>query len=135
VIHTNLSQDLIPDTYFHVLQWEPTVEEQHQVLDVTGEVNVNKVRTFLGSLDWRNNMIVRDIKRDMKAGRKLLVLSHSVEHVNELGRHFRTRGAGIITGQTMQEDRMAILRECNPVFGTFQLPERASTSPPWTRCT
>jgi superfamily II DNA or RNA helicase len=129
VIHTNLSQDLIPDTYFHILQWEPTVEEQHQVLDVTGEVNVNKVRTFLGSLDWRNNAIVRDIKRDMKAGRQLLVLSHSVEHVNELGRHFRTRGAGIITGQTMQEDRMAILRECNPVFGTFQLAREGLNKP------
>lgn len=129
VIHSNLSQDLIPNTYFHVLQWEASTQEQHEVLDVTGEVNVNKVRTFLGSLEWRNDVIIRDLKRDMKDRRQVLVLSHSVEHVNQLFHHFRNRGAGVITGQTLQEDRMAILRECNPVFGTFQLAREGLNKP------
>ena len=129
VIHSNLSQDLIPRTYFHVLHWEASSQEKEAVLDIHGEVNVSKVRTLLGTLEWRNDMIVKDIRADMQKGRQLLVLSHSVEHVNALFRCFSASGAGVITGQTEQEDRMSILRECNPVFGTFQLAREGLNKP------
>ena len=129
VIHSNLSQDLIPVTYFHILHWSASHQEQEAVLDVHGEVNVNKVRTFLGGLEWRNDLVAKDIRADLKTGRKILVLSHSVEHVNSLFEKFKRKGAGLITGQTLQEDRMSILRECNPVFGTFQLAREGLNKP------
>jgi DNA excision repair protein ERCC-3 len=129
VIHSNLEQDLIPTTWFHSLHWEVTEEEREEIVDVTGSVNLNKVRTFLGRLDWRNEIICDDLRLDLAAGRKILVLSHSVEHVERLYRPFRRQGAGLIIGSTPQEERMAVLRECNPVFGTFQLAREGLNKP------
>jgi len=130
VIHSNLEQDLIPNTWFHVLEWALAEEDTERIVDTYGTVNLNKVRTFLGSLPWRNDLIVEDLHLDMAAGRKILVLSHSVEHVEKLSSYFAAVGGGAITGSTPQEDRMGILRECNPVFGTFQLAREGLNKPP-----
>lgn len=129
VIHHNLEQDLIPQTWFHVMHWEINEDQKEEVVDTFGSVNLNKVRTLLGKLEWRNKLIEEDLRFDLVAGRKILVLSHSVEHVERLYSRFSTTGAGSITGSTAQEDRMAILRECNPVFGTFQLAREGLNKP------
>jgi superfamily II DNA or RNA helicase len=129
VIHKNLEQDLIPTTWFHVLHWALEEKDKKDIVDIYGTVNLNKVRTFLGQLAWRNEIIEEDLRFDLAAGRKILVLSHSVEHVENLCARFSPMGAGAITGATAQEDRMGILRECNPVFGTFQLAREGLNKP------
>jgi superfamily II DNA or RNA helicase len=129
VIHSNLEQDLIPTSYFHALAWQLTEAQYSQIQDVNKDVNLSKVRTFLGQLTWRNDIIAQDLQADLNDGRKILVLSHSTGHVQNMYRYFRNAGGGMITGDTPQEDRMAILRECNPVFGTFQLAREGLNKP------
>jgi superfamily II DNA or RNA helicase len=129
VIHSNLEQILIPRTLFHVLEWSLREEDKKYITDAYGSVNLSKVRTFLGTLRWRNAVIADDIKLDLAAGRKILVLCHSVEHVEKLYAYFAIVGGGMVIGSTPQEDRMGILRECNPVFGTFQLAREGLNKP------
>jgi len=124
VIFRDLSQELIPKTVFHVLDWPLPEQDGPQIRDVTGNVHMMKLCVYLGTLPWRNGLIERQIRKDLEADRKLLVLSHSKEHVYELARRFGTGNA--ITGDVADEnERFDILRNRNPVFGTFQLAREA----------
>jgi len=129
VIHKNLSQDLIPHTVFHVLHWKMPPEHKKLVIDRNKEVSTPRVRTYLGKLEWRNNLIYEYLAQDLKNGRSILVLSHSVDHVEVLHNYLSAAGAGMIVGKTPQESRMAILRNGNPVFGTFQLAREGLNKP------
>lgn len=129
VIHSDLEQQLIPHTFFHVLQWDMPVRDKKLVQDKFGEVNTSRVRTYLGRLDWRNGVIYQQLLLDLQAGRKILVLSHSVGHVQALYQYVSAVGAGMIIGETLQGDRMGILRVCNPVIGTFQLAREGLNKP------
>lgn len=129
VIHSNLSQELVPTTVFHVLKWQMPYGDKGLVLDRNGDINTPKVRSYLGQLAWRNRLIYEHLLTDLRNGRQILVLSHSVQHVEELQSYLSGMGAGMITGNTPQESRMAILRNCNPTFGTFQLAREGLNKP------
>jgi superfamily II DNA or RNA helicase len=129
VIHRNLTQDLIPRTVFHILGWQMPPDHRPLVIDCNGEVCMPRVRTYLGRLEWRNNLIYKRILQDLAEGRQLLVLSHSVNHVGMLHDYLSTMGSGVITGETAQDSRMGILRNANPVFGTFQLAREGLNKP------
>jgi len=129
VIHSNLSQDLVPNTIFHVLKWVLPFGDKGLVIDRNGDINTPKVRTYLGRLDWRNQLIYQFLLTDLGEGRQILVLSHSVAHVEELQGYLSGMGAGMITGDTPQDQRMSILRLSNPIFGTFQLAREGLNKP------
>jgi superfamily II DNA or RNA helicase len=129
VIHSNLTQELIPNTVFHTMKWEMPVEHKRLVVDRNEDISIPRVRTYLGRLEWRNNLIYELLLRDLQEGRQILVLSHSVGHVEALHNYLSAAGAGMITGETPQESRMAILRNGNPIFGTFQLAREGLNKP------
>jgi len=129
VIHSNLTQELVPNTVFHTLKWEMPPEHRKLVVDRNDDVSIPRVRTYLGRLEWRNNVIYEQLLKDLHEGRQILVLSHSVSHVEALHNYLGNAGSGMITGETPQEDRMAILRNANPVFGTFQLAREGLNKP------
>lgn len=132
VIHRDLKQDLIPDTYFYRLKWEFDERYKPRILDSNGEISIPRVRMYLGELDWRNDLIYKHALDDLRKGRRLLILSHSVKHVNRLAEIFGRAGdiiPGIITGGTPQEDRMRMLHNSNPVLGTFQLAREGLNKP------
>jgi len=131
IIHRDLEQELIPHTYFHRLKWEFDLRYKPRVSDSNGDFNLPRIRTYLGDLRWRNHLIGQDIIADFLKSRQLLVLSHSVEHVNNLAQELMDWDVpcGVITGATPQEDRMDILREANPVLGTFQLAREGLDKP------
>jgi superfamily II DNA or RNA helicase len=129
VIHQNLTQDLIPTTIFHALQWSLPFNHKPQVVDKNGDVNTSRVRTYLGRLEWRNHLIYQHLLWDLEEGRQVLVLSHIVKHVRVLHDMLAARGAGMIIGDTPQDSRMSILKNCNPIFGTFQLAREGLNKP------
>jgi len=128
VIHSNLTQELVPHSVFHLLKWEMPPKHRPLVVDRNDDISIPRVRTYLGRLEWRNNLIYEHLARDLQDGRQILVLSHSVNHVELLHGYFGG-GAGMITGGTPQEERMPILRETNPIFGTFQLAREGLNKP------
>jgi len=129
VIHSNLTQELIPHTMFHILHWDMPVEHKRLVEDRNGDISIPRVRTYLGKLEWRNDIVYEYMLRDLQEGRQLLVLSHSVDHIERLFGYLSSIGAGMITGDTPQDSRMSILRNGNPVFGTFQLAREGLNKP------
>jgi superfamily II DNA or RNA helicase len=129
VIHHNLTQDLIPSTVFHVLKWSMPPEHKKFVEDRNGDVSLPRMRTYLGRIQWRNDLIYERLVKDLQDGRNILVLSHSVHHVEHLHDYLSAAGAGMITGSTSQDSRMAVLRNGNPVFGTFQLAREGLNKP------
>lgn len=133
VIYQDLSQDLIPTTIFHKLKWDFNDKRDREfIVDVYGEVNLSKVRGYLGSLDWRNEIIYRQALSDLENGRKILILTHSRDHTDLLKQKMeRIPGVqvGTITGLTKQGTRMDTLRDCNPVIGTFQLARESLNKP------
>ena len=113
---------------FHELKWEFEDRNKPLIVDSNLEVSLPRVRTYLGRLDWRNQLIYNDLLFDLADGRSILVLSHSVDHVNRLAELVGERG-GVITGATPQGDRMDILHGRNPVMGTFQLAREGLNKP------
>jgi superfamily II DNA or RNA helicase len=132
VIYSDLSQDLIPSTVFHRLKWEFDSRYKALVTDTFGDLNLPRIRAYLGSLEWRNKIICADLLKDIHDGRHVLVLSHSVEHVENMVHVCQESGlplADSITGSTPQSNRMNILRTANPVLGTFQLAREGLNRP------
>jgi superfamily II DNA or RNA helicase len=136
IFFTDLEQDLVPDTKFHVLDWDIPAKDSSKIRDKSGDVNLSKVRTYISNQKWRVALIVDKLIEDMEAGRTALVLSHSVPGVKALYEEYCRRvddvhadEAGVIIGETEQEDRIPILRQRNPVFGTFQLAREGLDKP------
>lgn len=128
VSYRYLKQELVPQTRFHVLTWAIPDEDMKEVQDVLGDVNTSKVRGYLGQLGWRNSIIEGHLQKDIEAGRQILVLSHSVDHVKELASRFGEHNY-ITGGVSDGSERRRVLQESNPVFGTFQLAREALNKP------
>jgi superfamily II DNA or RNA helicase len=131
VFYSDLTQDLIPTTIFYRLKWEFEERYKYCIVDVNGNVNSSKVRTYLGELEWRNELIFDHAIKDLRNGRELFILTHSKKHAYLLEGKFRQFGikAGAITGNTKQGSRMPMLRASNPVIGTFQLARESLNKP------
>jgi len=125
ITHTNLKQDLIPKTIFHKLKWVMPPWDKKQVEDRNESVSTARVKTYLGRQKWRNDLINKLIEKDLKDGRQILVLSHSVKHLIKLHEYTKKLGAGLIIGDVEQSSRVAILNNSNPVYGIFVLAREA----------
>jgi superfamily II DNA or RNA helicase len=133
VVFSDLRQDLIPMTIFHKLKWTfDKKRDQEHIVDKFGDVHLSCIRSYLGTLDWRNELIYEHALADLEEGRKILILTHSRDHVATLGEKLeRIPGVqvGIIHGKTKKGTRIQTLRENNPVVGTFHLAREALNKP------
>lgn len=126
IIYQDLSQDLVPTVRFHKTNWYMPKKYWSKIRDKSGQMNHGKLCQYLGQMKERNQLILKHIMSDWASGRQLLVLSHSIEHVRRLYEMMNRPSAGLITGvDTKAVDRTKILKQCNPVFGTFQLAREA----------
>lgn len=122
VFFSDLTQDLIPHVYF---QKTPSYVDlkSEEARDKRGEVNISRLRSFLGndtvSLQFRYNCI----KEALDAGRKILAISHSVTMLRELSSMFP--GAGLVVGDTPHEERMDIVRGSRVCFTIAKLGKEA----------
>lgn len=122
VSHSDLMQSLVPDTVFHKIKWDIPKNDIPLTLDKTGEPNVGRRRAYIGSVTARNQLILRLIDADIAEGRKILALSHSVDHVHRLyDSAVHQKNRGLIIGGGDQSKRMAELRDKNPIYATFHL--------------
>ncbi len=84
VLYDDPSEDsLVPTVHVHETG-VALAEDDPDILDVTGQPNVSKLRGKLGSLAARNLKIVEIVSRRIREGHKVYVLSHSRHHVFEL---------------------------------------------------
>lgn len=122
IFFTDLSQDLIPHVYFQKTPVYLDLDSK-EARDKAGEVNISRLRSFLGrdpvSLQFRYSCI----KEALDSGRKILAISHSTEQLRAL--HERFSGAGLVMGSTPAADRMDIVRASRLCFAIAKLGKEA----------
>lgn len=113
--YSDLVQDLIPRIYFQ----QTPITLDYEKARVGEAINISLLRTMLGR-DYSGNVYrYYTVKEAVDAGRKVLCLSHSVDQLRLL--HSLFPGAGLIIGDTPQEDRMQILRDSQICFAIASL--------------
>lgn len=118
IFYTDLTQDLIPRIYF---QYTPvTVDlKREEVLDVKGDVNIGRLRSFIGDLPLSNNFRAFCIREALNEGRKILCVSHSKNQLRNLSEMFP--GSGLIIQETPAEERTRIVRSSQVTFAIASL--------------
>lgn len=82
VIYKNLMQTLKPKIYFRWTGFGVNLADRTvstQVLDTTGELHIGKVASYLGQLRPRIDFVLNEVDQAVNAGRKVLVISKSVD--------------------------------------------------------
>jgi superfamily II DNA or RNA helicase len=124
VFYKDLSQEVKPTIRFRRLETLISASDWLEyVVDKSGNPNIGLLRSFTGQMPSRNAAIARDIRDGLKAGRKILALSHSVKQLELMYELFLAEGAdvGICTGKQEVAKRWAALRDKQLIFGTHQL--------------
>jgi len=93
------------------------------ITDKSGNTNVSKLRVYVGAMPDRNEYIALDLLDAVRAGRKVLALSHSKDQLKLLHAMFQNLDVdcGICTGDQKVAERWRALREKQIIFGTHQL--------------
>ncbi len=118
VFYSDLKQKLIPRIYF---QLTPIWVDLHreEVRDKNGELNIGRLRSFIGGLGESNMFRARYIKEAISQGRKLLCVSHSKEQLIKL--HELFPGSGLIIQETPAEERSIIVKNSRVAFAIASL--------------
>ena len=126
IFYSDLVGELEASVYFKSLNTE--VDLRHpEVVDIRGEFCVSKFYAYLAKMTSRNQKIIEEVKKAAKKGRKILALSHSVQHPNLLAEmakkdnDLRSLKIGCVSGKTKGADRLKIIEESNVTFATFQV--------------
>lgn len=98
-----------------------------------GKINLSKLITILTRFETRNNIIVSELVKAIKAGRRVLVLSDRLEHLGVLQRMFvaaygNSARIGHYVGG-VNDEQIEFARTCNLLFGTFQYAKEGLDDP------
>lgn len=113
---------LVPTIHLHAT--EATVaDDDPEILDVNGQSNISKMRSWIGRQDARNRQVCDVVQMRLKQGHKVYVASHSKDQVYALAEILwgeRDVNVGVITGDEKDADRrMAQLNGENVVVVTL----------------
>jgi superfamily II DNA or RNA helicase len=128
-------KDLMPNVSvrvcFQITPFKMDFHDVKEVLDITGQRNTGKVRTYIGTHQPRNEWIIELLLWILERKRKVLAISHSkdqmyllYEMMNEL---FDSNA--ICTGDEDSSTRLDLLKEKRMGFGTSQLVREALDMP------
>lgn len=128
IVYTYLMPELKPSVIFRRLPTivnysDPKVYKATHT--VTGDLHFVMLYGYLVTLQSRLNQIEKDIRRLLSKGRKVIVLSHSVAMVKELGQRFESDGGGITYGEVGPAEHARVIKECNPVIAIMKRGHKA----------
>lgn len=119
---------------------------------VRGEINLGKLVTILAEIEDRNHLISGELVKAVKAGRRVLVLSDRIKHLDTLDRMFRekwvanyepeVKAAHVLMGEHpfegvdigryvggIKDAEIERNRTCNLLFGTMQYAKEGLDDP------
>ena len=123
VFYSDATSEINADVYFKAM---PTRQVEDKAITYRGQLIISKLYSLLATDIKRNKIIVTDAVEAVKTGRKLLVLSHSVDHVENLGAALEKAlpakyKVGIVHGSTKSDQRLTIIQEASITVATFAL--------------
>ena len=110
----------------------PTMMEMNNMYDFRGKQNLNKVIDYLIDNGGRNKLLVNLLVKALKAGRKILLLSGRLAHLETLKNmldlqmvkeELRYTTGYYIGGMNEEERTISATRHC--IFGTFAMAQEA----------
>jgi superfamily II DNA or RNA helicase len=123
VIYSDKTSEIYADVYF-----KPTgfsLGEKESLVDFRGMLVISRLYNKLAKSKARNKMITADAADAAINGRKVLVLSHSVAHVEELAASIAKaapgKKVGFIHGAITGNKRLTILAESDVTVASFSL--------------
>jgi len=130
VVFQYLMPELTPIVYFRKLNTilNMTLRSVYDhVTDSTGEIHFGRLFDYLSTLEDRNALIARDVKRAVSEGRQVLVLTHSRAMCEQLERLLPE--AGVCHGDIKEGERLRRIKEMNPVIAIMRLGKQALNKP------
>lgn len=96
---------------YYKISIEKEIVEQKPLFEADGTINYATLISYLTNNDDRNNKICNYIKELVGYGRKIAVLSQSVEHCNKMQNICKDLGinAACVTGKTKKSERIKTL--------------------------
>lgn len=126
IFYTDLKQ-ITPRVYFQVVEFPVNPKDPEvspYVRDSKGQINLGRLRTYVGRLPARNYWIAEYIKWLASLGRRMIVLTHCRDQVYLLQQMLKEMGivAGACTGGTGEiEQRLEIVAKNDIIIGTTQI--------------
>tara|TARA_Y100000310_G_scaffold314930_1_gene364854 strand:- start:153 stop:1493 length:1341 start_codon:yes stop_codon:yes gene_type:complete len=116
ILYENLDHDVIPRIFFMKtgVELPAKMGEMRQLRDMTGELSIPKIHTWLSKHEGRNKLISDNIDMALSEGRKPLILGERVDQIREF--HAAFPGSGLIYSKVKGSDRESQLQDHNLVF-------------------
>lgn len=118
VFYTDLTQKLLPRIYFQLTPVYVDLKRD-EVRDKKGELNIGRLRSFVGEMDESNIFRAKCIQEALDKDRKILCVSHSKKQLIRL--HEMFPGSGLIVEETPVEERSNIVRKSRVSFAIATL--------------
>lgn len=125
VVYKIEGQRMQPKVYFYLLDFE--YDEKKWIMKRSGEINVSKMVTDLSNHWERTKKVLEMTMRAALKGRKVIVFSERVAHLelmnekfNEVGKDYGVQ-SGLYIGKMSQEERDRVVETCDVLFATFQI--------------
>lgn len=118
VFYTDLVQELIPRIYFQLTPIYIDLKRS-EVRDKKGELNIGRLRSFIGGLDESNAFRAKCLKEALDQGRKILAVSHSKDQLRKLHEMFPK--SGLIIEETPPSERSNIVKNSRISFAISSL--------------
>jgi len=127
VFYKDLMQEVQPRIIFRETPFVIPGDDWQDILDVRGNPNISKLRTYVGQMEERNAYIQHDIMAALEKGRKVLALGHTHVHINRMYERFKAAGVdvGVCTGKQKVAARWAALRDKQLILGMHDLVKEA----------
>ncbi len=134
VFFSDNEAELMAHTYFRVIQ---TPEPDPKLITLwDGSLSIAGLYNYLAADPVRNRLIAKDALEALSAGRRVLVLSHSIAHVEQLGSviaGMKGGPVGVITSKITGKDkgtkRLDILKNNQLTVATFNLAKEGLNVP------
>lgn len=118
VFYTDLVQKIIPRVYFQLtpIYIDLTIDD---IRDVKGQLNIGRLRSYIGKLDASNIFRAKCIQEALDQGRKIIAVSNSKDQLIAL--HEMFPGSGLIIQETPMEERTMIVKKSRLAFAIAEL--------------
>lgn len=119
-------QDIRSELYAKVMfKRTNTVLAGRSITDYQGRLVISKMYNVLRESKDRNELIIADVLSAVSAGRRVLILGHGVEHLQELAAAIYERTddvvVDLVTGVVSRESRRVALAKAQVICATFSL--------------
>ena len=139
VVHTLKGKELKPQVVKVGMNYQFDVNPLRNKFG-TRDINVPKLVTALSQIPQRNELILCVLLRAVTKGRKVIVFSERVAHLEYLNMTFAKMAephgikCGLFIGKMKQEDRDIVAEECEVLFATYQIAKEALDIPDLDTC-